>query len=114
MNDTVTMSAAPDARAEALVCMDCHSPLIAYHHGTPAFYVRNATDTWKGQMYADIGVADWLFEADATSGEELWSRLAPLHADPAKARARVKAVMAEVEKVQRRMVEALQHAVRGV
>ena len=107
-------AAAIFARAEALVCMDCHSPLIAYHHGTPAFYVRNATDTWKGQMYADIGVADWLFEADATSGEELWSRLAPLHADPAKARARVKAVMAGVEKVQRRMVEALQHAVRGV
>ncbi len=107
-------AAAIFARAEALVCMDCHSPLIAYHHGTPAFYVRNATDTWKGQMYSDIGVADWLFEADATSGEELWSRLAPLHADPAKARARVKTVMAGVEKVQRRMVEALQGAVRRV
>lgn len=107
-------AAAIFARAEALVCMDCHSPLIAYHHGTPAFYVRNATDTWKGQMYADIGVADWLFEADATSGEELWSRLAPLHADPAKVRARVKTVMAGVEKVQRRMVEALQHAVQRV
>jgi hypothetical protein len=107
-------AAAIFARAEALVCMDCHSPLIAYHNGTPAFYVRNATDTWKGQMYADIGVSDWLFEADATSGEELWSRLAPLHADPAKARARVKTVMAGVEKVQRRMVEALQGAVRRV
>ncbi|MCX6954999.1 MAG: polysaccharide pyruvyl transferase family protein, partial [Verrucomicrobia bacterium] len=99
------------AQAEALVCMDCHSPLIAYHHGTPAFYVRNATDTWKGQMYADIGVSDWLFEADETSGEELWSRLAPIHADPARARARVKTVMAGVEKLQRRMVGALQAAV---
>jgi hypothetical protein len=104
-------AAAVYARAEALVCMDCHSPLIAYHHGTPAFYVRNATDTWKGQMYADIGVADWLFEADETSGEQLWSRLAPLHADPGAARARVRAVMAGVEQQQRRMVEALQRAV---
>ena len=100
------------AQAEALICMDCHSPLIAYRHGTPAFYIRNATDTWKGQMYADIGVADWLFEADETSGEELWSRLAPLHADPIKARARVKAVMAGVEKLQRGMVETLRAAVR--
>ena len=104
-------AAAIYARAQALVCMDCHSPLIAYHHGTPAFYVRNATDTWKGQMYADIGVSDWLFEADETSGEELWARLAPIHADPAKARDRVKTVMAGVEKTQRRMVEALQAAV---
>jgi hypothetical protein len=103
-------AAAVYARAQALVCMDCHSPLIAYHHGTPAFYVRNATDTWKGQMYADIGVSDWLFEAAETSGEELWARLAPIHADPAKARARVKTVMAGVEKTQRRMVEALQAA----
>ncbi len=107
-------AAAVYARAEAIVCMDCHSPLIAYHHGTPAFYVRNATDTWKGQMYADIGVADWLFEADETSGEELWSRLAPIHADPAKARARVKTVMAGVEKIQRRMVEALRASVPRV
>lgn len=104
-------AAAIYARAQALVCMDCHSPLIAYHHGTPAFYVRNATDTWKGQMYADIGLSDWLFEADETSGAELWARLAPIHADPAKARARVKSVMAGVEKTQRRMVEALQRAV---
>lgn len=70
--------------------------------------MRNATDTWKGQMYADIGVSDWLVEAEETSGEELWARLAPIHADPAKARARVKSVMAGVEKTQRRMVEALQ------
>lgn len=98
------------AQATAIICLDCHSPLIAYHHGTPAFYVRNATDTWKGQMYADIGVSDWLFEADHTSGEELWSRLAPLHAEPEKARARVKSVMAGVEKHQKRMIGALRSA----
>lgn len=101
------------AQSEAIICLDCHSPLIAYHHGTPAFYVRNATDTWKGQMYADIGVSDWLFEADETSGEELWSRLKPIHDDPARARARVKSVMAGVEKYQRRMVEALRAAVKA-
>ena len=105
-------AAAIYARAEALVCMDCHSPLIAYHHGTPAFYVRNATDTWKGQMYADFGVADWLFEADETSGAELWSRLEPIHRDPAKARARVKTVMAGIERRQKRMVDAVREAMQ--
>ena len=103
-------AAAIFARAEALVGMDCHSPLIAYHHGTPAFYVRNATDTWKGQMYADIGLADWLFEADETSGAELWSRIEVIHRDPAKARARVKSIFAGVEKLQKRMVDALRAA----
>jgi hypothetical protein len=103
-------AAAIYARAEALVCMDCHSPLIAYHHGTPAFYVRNATDTWKGQMYADIGLADWLFETDETSGAELWSRLEIIHRDPKNARAKVKSIFAGIEKLQKRMVDTLRAA----
>jgi hypothetical protein len=76
------------SRAECVVSVECHSPLISIHNGTPAFYVRQPTDTCKGQMYRDMGAEDWLFEIDETSGPQLWSRLESIHRDPAKAKAK--------------------------
>jgi hypothetical protein len=61
-------------------------------------------------MYRDIGANDWFFEVDETSGQQLWSRLATIHKDPAAARAKVKTIMAGVEKLQRRMVDAVRAA----
>src|SRR4030095_16794367 len=78
------------AKAQAGVSIECHSPLIALRNGTPAFYVRQPTDTCKGQMYRDFGANDWLFEVDETSGNQLWSRLQSIVRDPAKAKAQVK------------------------
>lgn len=95
------------AKAEAVVSVECHSPLIALHNGTPAFYVRQPTDTCKGQMYRDFGANDWFFEIDETSGAQLWSRLEAIHADPMKARATVRKIMSGIEQRQRRMVDAV-------
>lgn len=95
------------ARAECVVSMECHSPLIAVHQGTPFLHVRQPTDTCKGQMYRDIGASDWLFEIDLTSGEQLWERLAGIHREPARARADAKAIMSSVEANQQHMVETL-------
>jgi hypothetical protein len=97
-------------KAQALVSMECHSPLIAYHNGTPAIFVRQPTDTWKGQMYPDIGAAEWFFEVDQTTGAQLWSRVEAIHKNPAAARAKVKAIMATVEAHQKRMVSAVRAA----
>jgi hypothetical protein len=108
-----TEAASVYARALAVVSCECHSPIIALTNGTPAFYVRQPTDTIKGQMYHDIGVSDWTREVDETSGDDLWSRLKPIHADPAKAKARVRSVMANVERVQQRMVEGARAALAG-
>ncbi|MCU1233789.1 MAG: hypothetical protein JWP63_1756, partial [Candidatus Solibacter sp.] len=47
------------ARAQAVVSAECHSPLIALRNGTPTFYVRQPTDTCKGQMYGDFAADDW-------------------------------------------------------
>ncbi len=63
------------SKAQAVVSMECHSPLISLHNGTPAIYVRQPTDTCKGQMYRDFGSGDWSFGMDQTSGGQLWSRL---------------------------------------
>ena len=98
------------ARAQAVISVECHSPLIALRNGTPAFYVRQPTDTCKGQMYADIGAKDWSFEIDEINGEQLWSRLQEIVTDPARAKGKVKSIMARVETKQKRMIEAVRGA----
>jgi polysaccharide pyruvyl transferase WcaK-like protein len=101
------------AKAQCVISVECHSPLIALHNGTPTFYVRQPTDTCKGQMYRDIGADDWFFEIDETNGPQLWSRLEVIHRDPARAKAKVKAIMATVEARQRRMVDTVRATVSG-
>lgn len=100
------------ARAQAVVSTECHSPLIALHNGTPTFYVRQPTDTCKGQMYGDIGAGDWFFEVDETSGDQLWARLQQIVRYPKTAKAKVKGIMTSVEAGQKRMVEAVHSACR--
>jgi hypothetical protein len=101
------------ARAQAVVSLECHSPLIALHNGTPTFYVRQPTDTCKGQMYRDIGAGDWFFEIDETDGGRLWSKLERIVRDPAMAKDGVKAIMATVEARQERMVDAVRAACKA-
>lgn len=100
------------SKAAAVVSVECHSPLISLHSGTPTFYVRQPTDTCKGQMYRDFGMNDWFFEVDETSGSELWSRLKWIHENPAAARARVKQIMTGIEKHQKRMVDVVRASIR--
>ena len=100
------------ARVQAVVSLECHSPLIALRNGTPTFYVRQPTDTCKGQMYRDLDAGDWFFEIDETDGGRLWSRLQAIVRDPAKAQDKVKAIMAAVESRQERMVNAVRAACR--
>jgi hypothetical protein len=101
------------SKALAVISIECHSPLISYRSGTPAFYLRQPTDTCKGQMYRDFGAGDWFFEIDQTNGAQLWSRLEPLVRDPQKGAAAVRAIMAKVEPLQKRMVDAVRAACRS-
>ncbi len=101
------------AQALAVVSIECHSPLIAFRNGTPAFHVRQPTDTCKGQMYRDMGANDWFFEIDDTDGRQLWARLNEIHKDPAAARAKVKSIMKFVEQRQKRMIDAVRTAAIG-
>jgi polysaccharide pyruvyl transferase WcaK-like protein len=66
------------ARATAVVSLEMHSPIIAIANGVPAIHLRQPTDTRKGQMWRDVGLADWLFEIDAAKGEEIGARLLAL------------------------------------
>ncbi|MFZ5429175.1 MAG: polysaccharide pyruvyl transferase family protein [Bacteroidota bacterium] len=62
-------------RAAAVVSMECHSPIISLVNGTPAIYVRQPSDTIKGQMYYDLELSDWIFEIEETSGEQIAAKL---------------------------------------
>ena len=101
------------SQAQCVVSVECHSPLIALANGTPAFYVRQPTDTCKGQMYRDFGAGEWLLEIDETSGTQLGSRVAAIHADLATARSQVQTILAGVERIQRRMVDAVRATIEA-
>jgi polysaccharide pyruvyl transferase WcaK-like protein len=103
-------AAAVYADASAVIGFECHSPIIALVQGTPTFYIRQPTDTCKGQMYADLGAGAWQFEADETSADELWRVLQSILANPAAAHAKALSVMATVHVKQAVMGKALHDA----
>jgi polysaccharide pyruvyl transferase WcaK-like protein len=59
------------AKAHSVISFEMHSPILAVAAGTPAIYLRQPTDTCKGQMWRDIGLADWIFEIDSASGPQI-------------------------------------------
>jgi hypothetical protein len=103
-------AAALYAKARAVISAECHSPIIALAAGTPILHVRNPVDTIKGQMFADIGLGDWLFESTEATGEQLWETLKTIHADLPRARTRVREAMARVAKLQEGMVRGVGRA----
>jgi polysaccharide pyruvyl transferase WcaK-like protein len=68
-------------KALTVVSFECHSPIMAFVNGTPAFYLRQPEDTIKGQMWYDIGVDDWVFEIEETQGKDITKQLMKVHAD---------------------------------
>lgn len=77
------------ARARAVVSFECHSPIMAIAAGTPSFYLRQPTDTIKGQMYYDLGLDDWVFEIDDTTGQQIAEALMHVHQHYDQAQAKV-------------------------
>ena len=74
-------------QASAVLSIECHSPIIAISQGTPAIYLRQPTDTDKGQMYPDLGLGDWMLDIDAVTGSQLAQRLLALADQPERAMA---------------------------
>ena len=58
-------------RASLVVSMEMHSPILSVARGTPAILIRQPTDTCKGQMWRDVGLAQWMFEIDETQADAL-------------------------------------------
>lgn len=74
--------------ATAVVSMECHSPLIAMGSATPALYLRQSTDTIKGQMYSDLDASDRIVELDNGTAHGISDALLALRGETARARTR--------------------------
>ena len=92
-------------KAFALVSLENHSPILALAQGTPMIFIRQPTDTIKGQMWRDLEVGDWFLEVGDATGDELWNRLAAIHADPSKAAEKARAIHQRALDLGRTMVE---------
>lgn len=87
------------SRAFALVSIECHSVIMSLASGTPAFYVRQPEDTVKGQMYYDLGFADYVFEIDKASGREIADTLLEIFNNPLPAYERIEKNVAHAEQL---------------
>ena len=57
--------------SHSLVSMEMHSPIMYTSLGKPALLLRQAEDTWKGQMWRDTGLQSWMFELNMTGADEI-------------------------------------------
>lgn len=69
------------ARAHSLLSMDMHSPIMFITLGLPAVLLRQAEDTWKGQMWRDIGLQSWIFELNDTPASDICDCVLKIAAD---------------------------------
>lgn len=69
------------AKAAAVVSFEMHSPILAIAAGTPAVHLRQPTDTRKGQMWRDVGLDNWLFEIDDSTGKQIADRVVEIGQD---------------------------------
>jgi polysaccharide pyruvyl transferase WcaK-like protein len=51
-------------RSAGLFGLEMHSPIMCIGNGVPAIVCRFADQTYKGIMWRDIGLGDWLFDMD--------------------------------------------------
>jgi polysaccharide pyruvyl transferase WcaK-like protein len=85
------------AKAHTVLSFECHSPIIAAVNGTPCFYLRQPQDTIKGQMYYDLGLGDWTFEIEQTTGKQITDRLLQVTNDYKAAQRNVGKALANVD-----------------
>jgi hypothetical protein len=91
--------------AHTVVSLENHSPILALTQETPVIFVRQPTDTIKGQMWRDLGLGENFFEVEDASGEALWSRLALIHSDYAAAQEGARRFVANAGRKLKEMAE---------
>jgi polysaccharide pyruvyl transferase WcaK-like protein len=58
-------------RAASVVSFECHSPILALRHGVPVIYLRQPTDSIKGQMWRDVGLSKYILEIEDVSATQV-------------------------------------------
>jgi hypothetical protein len=84
-------------RAQAVVSLENHSPLLAAAAGTSFVMVHQPEDSFKGDMFIDIGLGDWYVpDINRTSGDEIARMLMGIVSDIPAARTKLAKAMAFV------------------
>ena len=90
------------ARAQAVVSIENHSPLLAAAAGTPFVMVHQPEDSFKGDMFVDIGLGDWYVpDINTATGDDIARILMGIVSDMPAARAKLARAMAFVNERQR-------------
>jgi hypothetical protein len=91
--------------------LEMHSPIMCIGNGVPAIVCRFVDQTYKGLMWRDIGLGDWLFDMDVP--EEV-ARIVPtvvaMAKDPAAAKAKAAKALEFVKQRQRETMGVLKAA----
>jgi hypothetical protein len=80
---------------------------MAIAAGTPAVLLRQPTDTRKGRMSYDIGLTDWVFEIDQTTGTQIAERIVQIGRDLPAARATAEKARAFAQERMAAMIAAI-------
>ena len=93
--------------AHTVLSFECHSPIIALHNGTPAFYLRQPEDTIKGQMYYDLGYDDWVFEIMDTTGKQIADQLMAVTGNYSSAQEKIQSSNNQISEIYANAVKAI-------
>jgi polysaccharide pyruvyl transferase WcaK-like protein len=98
-------------RSAGLFGLEMHSPIMCIGNGVPAIVCRFVDQTYKGLMWRDIGLSDWLFDMDVYAEV---ARIVPtvlaLAKDPAAAKAKAAKALEFVHQRQRETMGMLKTA----
>jgi hypothetical protein len=90
------------ARAQAIVSLENHSPLLAAAAGTPFVMVHQPEDSFKGDMFVDIELGEWYVpDVNRATGDDIARMLMGIVSDLPAARAKLAKAMAFVKDRQR-------------
>ena len=95
------------AHAAVVISAECHSPIIALVNDTPALYVRQPSDTIKGNMYYDLKLDDWIFEIDQSTGTQIADRVMEIVRNFEQSLEKVKSLNERVSRIYQSNMEVL-------
>ncbi len=98
-------------QARALVSFEMHSPIIAFQERIPAIHLRQPSDSRKGQMWSDIGLSDWLFEIDASTGTQISDALMKIHTNYSWAQAKMSDARKFVISIQKTSMNTIKNSI---
>ena len=98
-------------RAAAVVSCENHSPILAVTQGTPCIYVHQPEDGIKGPMWKDVGLSEWYFEVEQTTGGAIAERVLEIGANLDGARRKAREAVAYARRIQDERMSFVRHRV---